>query len=124
MWRYDPARHSSTLLEGRDTADHPITSSVAGRRTAARLPVLGDQAGGRPRIGHGLRQGAPPDARENSIRVTRIEPGMVDTAFFDSGAPDGRCRTEDIARAVLYVLEQPPTVDVHELTILPTPPLA
>jgi NADP-dependent 3-hydroxy acid dehydrogenase YdfG len=70
-------------------------------------------------IGYGLRE----ELRGTGVRVTLIEPGMVDTPFFDAPRPDA-LRAEDVARAVLYALTQPVSVDVHELLILPTPPRA
>ena len=87
-------------------------------RTMDRLHVLRHQMGGHA-IGYGLRE----ELRGTGVRVTLIEPGTVDTPFFDAPKPEG-LTPEDIARAVLYALEQPPSVDVHELTVLPTPPLA
>jgi NADP-dependent 3-hydroxy acid dehydrogenase YdfG len=58
--------------------------------------------------------------RENaSIRVTLIEPGMVDTPFFDD-RPEGALEDADIARAVLYALTQPERVDVNEILIRPS----
>lgn len=47
---------------------------------------------------------------------------MVDTPFFDEPKPDA-LKAEDIARAVVYALTQPAHVDVHELMVLPTPPM-
>jgi NADP-dependent 3-hydroxy acid dehydrogenase YdfG len=56
----------------------------------------------------------------HAIRVTLIEPGMVDTPFFDSRpGPDRALQADDIARAVMYALEQPPHVDVNEVLIRP-----
>ncbi len=69
-------------------------------------------------IGHGLRE----ELRATGVRVTLVEPGIVDTPFFDDAKPDA-LRDEDVVRAVLHALEQPPSVDVHELVVLPTPPL-
>ncbi len=69
-------------------------------------------------IGHGLRE----ELRGSGIRVTLIEPGMVDTAFFDQ-PPAHALQPEDIARAVLYALSQPPHVDVNEVLVRPTPAL-
>jgi NADP-dependent 3-hydroxy acid dehydrogenase YdfG len=53
------------------------------------------------------------------IRVTLIEPGMVDTPFFDNRPGDWALRDEDIARCVLFALEQPPGVDVNEILVRP-----
>jgi NADP-dependent 3-hydroxy acid dehydrogenase YdfG len=53
------------------------------------------------------------------IRVTLVEPGMVDTPFFDN-RPSGALEADDIARAVMFAVGQPPHVDVNELLIRPT----
>jgi NADP-dependent 3-hydroxy acid dehydrogenase YdfG len=53
------------------------------------------------------------------VRVTLIEPGSVDTPFFDS-PPTGALEPDDIARAILYAVAQPPHVDVNELLVRPT----
>jgi NADP-dependent 3-hydroxy acid dehydrogenase YdfG len=45
---------------------------------------------------------------------------MVDTPFFDKGAGEGALVADDIARAVLYAVSQPPHVDVNEMLIRPT----
>jgi NADP-dependent 3-hydroxy acid dehydrogenase YdfG len=45
---------------------------------------------------------------------------MVDTEFFDAGAPDWALRDEDISAAVLYALEQPQHVEVNEVLVRPT----
>ena len=54
------------------------------------------------------------------IRVTLIEPGMVDTPFFDNRPGKGALEDEDIANAVMYALSQPEHVDVNEMLIRPT----
>jgi NADP-dependent 3-hydroxy acid dehydrogenase YdfG len=53
------------------------------------------------------------------VRVTLIEPGMVDTPFFDNPVSDA-LEPDDVARAVLYAVGQPPHVDVNEILIRPT----
>ncbi|NKI34782.1 SDR family oxidoreductase [Wenzhouxiangella sp. XN79A] len=95
-----------------------LTGSVAGRRTltgsfysATKWAVSA--------IGYGLRE----ELKGSGVRVTLIEPGMVDTPFFDDPKPDA-LRPDDVARSVVYALTQPDHVDVHELMVLPTPPLA
>lgn len=67
-------------------------------------------------IGYGVRE----EVRGSGVRVTLIEPGMVDTAFFDE-KPANAMAPEDIARAVLYALSQPAHVDVNEILVRPTP---
>jgi NADP-dependent 3-hydroxy acid dehydrogenase YdfG len=44
---------------------------------------------------------------------------MVDTHFFDNSPGNYALRDEDIARAVMYAMEQPPSVDVNEILIRP-----
>ena len=44
----------------------------------------------------------------HEIKVTLIEPGMTDTPFFDNSPGEWALRDDDIARAVIYALEQPP----------------
>jgi NADP-dependent 3-hydroxy acid dehydrogenase YdfG len=71
-------------------------------------------------MGEGLRGELRQMHRNDAIRVTLIEPGMTDTPFFDDGTPDWALRADDIARAVIYALEQPPHVDVSEMLIRPS----
>jgi len=106
----------ATLPEVKKAKGHVlITGSVAGRRTLAGSMYSATKwAAGA--IGYGLRE----ELRGTGVRVTLIEPGVVDTPFFDDPKPDG-LRPDDIARSVLFAVEQPPTVDVHELLVLPTP---
>jgi NADP-dependent 3-hydroxy acid dehydrogenase YdfG len=66
-------------------------------------------------MGESLRQ----DVDGSGIRVTVVEPGMVDTPFFDDPG-EGRLEADDIARAVIFAVEQPPHVDVNEILIRPT----
>ena len=60
----------------------------------------------------------PHDDEAGDIRVTLIEPGMVDTPFFDNPVSDA-LQSEDIARAVMYALSQPQHVDVNEILVRP-----
>ena len=94
-----------------------LTGSVAGRRTLAGS-MYSATKWAVSAIGYGVRE----ELRGTGVRVTLIEPGMVDTPFFDSEKPDA-LRPEDIARSALYALSQPRSVDVHEILVLPTPPL-
>ncbi|QQP91299.1 SDR family oxidoreductase [Skermanella sp. TT6] len=94
-----------------------ITGSVAGRRVLAGSMYAATKWAVSA-IGYALRE----ELRGSGVRVTLIEPGMVNTPFFDDPKPDA-LRPEDVARSVIYALSQPPGVDVHELTILPTPPV-
>ena len=105
------------LLE-QETGHFVITSSVAGRRalpgslySATKWSVTA--------MGEALRQELRQMHENTRIRVTLIEPGMVDTPFFDD-RPQGALEDEDIARAVMYALSQPEHVDVNEMLIRPT----
>jgi len=106
------------LLEG-GSGHFLITSSVAGRRalpgslySASKWAVTA--------IGEALRQELRQTHENQAIRVTLIEPGMVDTPFFDDGAADWALQPDDIARAAMFALEQPERVDVNEILIRPS----
>ncbi len=90
-----------------------ITSSVAGRRP---LPgsLYAATKFAATAMGEGLRQ----EVSDTDIRVTLIEPGMVDTPFFENRVSDA-LEADDIARAVMYAVSQPPHVDVNEILIRP-----
>jgi NADP-dependent 3-hydroxy acid dehydrogenase YdfG len=107
------------LLE-RGTGHYVITSSVAGRRVLpGSLYSATKWAVGA--IGEALRQELRQMHENRRIRVTLIEPGMVDTPFFDNRpGPDNALHDDDIANAVLYALNQPEHVDVNELLIRPS----
>ena len=90
-----------------------LTSSVAGRRvlpgslySASKWAVTA--------MGEALRQ----ELAETDIKVTLIEPGMVDTPFFEE-RPKDALADDDIARAVIFALSQPPHVDVNEILVRP-----
>jgi len=92
-----------------------LTGSAAGRATipgsmysATKWAVTA--------MGYGVRE----ELRGSGIRVTLIEPGTTDTPFFDDPKPAG-LRADDIARAVMYAVSQPPHVDVNEVLVRPTP---
>ena len=65
-----------------------------------------------------MAEAARQDLHGTGIRVTSIEPGMVDTPFFDD-RPKDALEPDDIARAVLYAVSQPAHVDVNEILIRP-----
>ncbi len=92
-----------------------ITGSAAGRATipgsmysATKWAVSA--------IGYGVRE----ELRGSGVRVTLIQPGVVDTPFFDQ-KPEHALVDTDIAEAVLFVLSRPTNVDINELLVRPTP---
>jgi NADP-dependent 3-hydroxy acid dehydrogenase YdfG len=68
-----------------------------------------------------MGEAARMDLHGSGARVTLIEPGMVETPFFDNGAPqEDPLMPDDVARAVLFALTQPAHVDVNEIMLRPT----
>jgi NADP-dependent 3-hydroxy acid dehydrogenase YdfG len=91
-----------------------LTGSVAGRRalpgslySATKWAVTA--------MGESARQ----ELNDTGVRVTLIEPGMVDTPFF-SNRPTSALEADDIARAVMFAVSQPEHVDVNEILVRPT----
>jgi NADP-dependent 3-hydroxy acid dehydrogenase YdfG len=91
-----------------------LTGSVAGRRalpgslySATKWAVTA--------MGEAARQ----ELNGSGVRVTLIEPGVVDTPFFTNPVSDA-LQPEDVARAVIYAVSQPDHVDVNEILIRPT----
>ncbi|MEA2220609.1 MAG: hypothetical protein QOJ35_3235 [Solirubrobacteraceae bacterium] len=91
-----------------------LTSSVAGRRA-----LSGSLYSATKHAVTAMAEAARQDLNGTGIRVTSIEPGMVDTPFFDD-RPQNALAPDDIARAVLFAVSQPPHVDVNEILIRPT----
>lgn len=106
-----------TLLE-QDSGHFLITGSVAGRRalpgslySSTKWAITG--------MGESLRSELRQMHENTTIKVTVIEPGMVDTDFFDQ-PPSNALEDTDIANACLYALSQPEGVDVNEILIRPS----
>jgi NADP-dependent 3-hydroxy acid dehydrogenase YdfG len=91
-----------------------LTSSLAGRRA---LP--GSLYSCTKFAVTAMGEAARLELNGTGVRVTVIEPGMVATPFFDT-PPEGILEADDVARAVLYAVSQPPHVDVNEVLIRPT----
>jgi NADP-dependent 3-hydroxy acid dehydrogenase YdfG len=91
-----------------------LTSSLAGRRA---LP--GSLYSCTKFAVTAMGEAARLELNGTGVRVTVVEPGMVATPFFDE-PPAGMLEADDIARAVMFAVSQPPHVDVNELLIRPT----
>ncbi|HEX2044921.1 MAG TPA: SDR family oxidoreductase [Gaiellaceae bacterium] len=91
-----------------------LTSSVAGRRA---LPgsLYAATKWAVTAMGEAARQ----ELNDTGVRVTLVEPGMVDTPFFEDPVTDA-LEPDDVARAVLYAVGQPAHVDVNEILLRPT----
>jgi NADP-dependent 3-hydroxy acid dehydrogenase YdfG len=88
-----------------------LTGSVAGRK-AQPASLYSATKWAVTALGEGARQ----ELNGTGVRVTLIEPGMVDTPFFDN-RPAAALKPEDVARAVMYAVSQPPEVDVNEILL-------
>lgn len=99
-----------------------IMSSVSGRESYVGEPVYSATKWGQVGFAHALRL----EVQQAGIRVTVVEPGLVDTPLtrdnpkvrplLDETVP---LSPEDVARAVVYAFQQPPAVAVTELVIRP-----
>jgi NADP-dependent 3-hydroxy acid dehydrogenase YdfG len=102
-----------------------LMASIAGRQTWVGEPVYIATKWGVVGFGWALRKEAIP----HNVRVTMIEPGMVNTPLVQ-GSEEGRSELErfaslsidDVARAVSFALSQPEGVAVSELMITPVGP--
>jgi NADP-dependent 3-hydroxy acid dehydrogenase YdfG len=94
-----------------------LTGSAAGRAT-----IPGSMYSATKWAVSAIGYGAREELRGTGVRVTLIEPGMVDTPFFDQ-QPETALKPEDVANSVIYALSQPAHVDVNEILIRPTPPV-
>jgi NADP-dependent 3-hydroxy acid dehydrogenase YdfG len=105
----------ATLEALRESNGHLLlTGSVAGRRA---LP--GSLYSATKFAVTGMAESARQELNGSGVRVTLISPGQTDTPFFDERI-EWRLQSDDIARAVMWAVSQPPHVDVNEILIRPT----
>ena len=67
-----------------------------------------------------MAEAARKDLHGTGVRVTLIGPGIVDTAFYDDPPGGAPLVPDDVARAVLYALDQPAHVTINEIIMRPT----
>ena len=104
----------ATLPALKDSVGHLLlTSSVAGRRA---LP--GSLYSATKHAVTAMAESARQELNDTGVRVTSIEPGMIDTPFFDNPISNG-LEPDDIARAIMFAVSQPAHVDVNEILIRP-----
>jgi NADP-dependent 3-hydroxy acid dehydrogenase YdfG len=112
-------------MKARRSGDIVLMASIAGRWTWVGEPVYIAAKWGVVGLGWTLRK----EALEHNVRVSMIEPGMVDTPLVRS-TEEGRSELErfaalqidDVARAVAFAIGQPDGVAVSELMITPVGP--
>lgn len=99
-----------------------ITASISGRTTYVGEPIYIATKWALVGLGGALRK----EVGNSGVRVSLIEPGIVDTPLVRNtveGAAELASRQslnpEDVARAVMFVLEQPAHVNIDELMISP-----
>ncbi len=104
----------ATLPALKESVGHLLlTSSVAGRRA-----LQGSLYSATKHAVTAMAESARLELNDTGVRVTSIEPGMVDTPFFDNPVSNA-LEPDDIARAVMFAVQQPPHVDVNEILIRP-----
>ena len=100
------------------------------KRTKGHLLLLGSAAGRRPiagsmygatkwavsAMGYNVRE----ELRGTGIRVTLVEPGFTNTPILPEPQSNAM-EAEDVAAAILFAIEQPRRVDLHEILMYPTP---
>jgi NADP-dependent 3-hydroxy acid dehydrogenase YdfG len=92
-----------------------VMSSVAGRRV---LP--GSLYSVTKHAATAMAEAVRLEVADQGVRVTSIEPGMVDTPFFDDGVPEWSLRDEDIADAALFAVSRNPRVTLTTVTVRPS----
>lgn len=100
-----------------------LIASVSGRITYSGEPMYIASKWAVVGLGRAVRK----ELAGTGVRVTLIEPGIVDTPMV-SGTAQGRqelsevtpLQPDDVAGAVLYALEQPDRIDVEEIMIVAT----
>ena len=90
-----------------------LTGSAAGRSH-----IKGSIYGATKWFVHGYGGNMADEMREWGGRCTVIAPGMVDTAFFDDGAPD-KLKPQDVADAVIHAITAPAQAAIREIFLMP-----
>lgn len=104
----------ATLPELRKTQGTLVlTGSAAGRRH-----IAGSIYGATKWFVHGYAGNMAEEMREWGGRCAVVAPGMVDTPFFDQGAPD-KLQPEDVANAVIQIIDAPKRAAIREVFLMP-----
>ena len=99
-----------------------VLASLSGRDAYAGQPLYVASKFGEIGLVHSVRK----EAQKLGVRVSLIEPGLVDTPMSRANpfaqtifAQIEPLKPEDVARAIVYVLEQPPNVLIVEVALHP-----
>lgn len=99
-----------------------LLASVSGRVAYVGEPIYAGSKWGVVGLGHSLRK----ETVNTGVRVTMIEPGMVDTPLTRANPfaqewmkTQSPLRDEDIARAITFALSQPKYMAINEITLRP-----
>ena len=107
----------ATLRSAEGAAGPPVPDGVGGRpQGAARARSTAPPSGRSPRWRR--RRGRSCTARASASRSS--PPGRSRRPFYDEPVGGEQLTAEDVARAVLFAMDQPPHVDVNEILIRPT----
>jgi NADP-dependent 3-hydroxy acid dehydrogenase YdfG len=124
------AREAIPVIRDSGGGDIVNISSVAGRTASLGAAVYNLTKWGVVGFSEGLRQ----EALHSNIRVSVVEPGFVETELqghnehpmvVDAIAKEKErigdlLQAEDIARAIVYAVSQPPHVAINEILVRPT----
>lgn len=90
-----------------------LTGSAAGRQH-----ISGSIYGATKWFVHGYAGNLAEEMRAWGGRCGVVAPGMVDTAFFDEGAPD-KLQPQDVASAVMQMITAPARAAIREVYLMP-----
>ncbi len=108
----------------RQRGDIVNIASVAGLKYSPNFALYSATKFAVRAFSEGLRN----EVQAHNIRVATVNPGMVDTHFFDSFSADGMSlptgqgellKPEDIAEAIYFALTRPRSVALNEVTVRP-----
>jgi len=109
-------------MQAQGRGDVVLVASVSGRESYAGEPIYIASKWAVVGFGRALRK----EALAHGVRVTLIEPGLVDTPLARS-TPLGQqwlesltaLSADDVARAIAFALAQPPHVALNEIVVRP-----
>jgi NAD(P)-dependent dehydrogenase (short-subunit alcohol dehydrogenase family) len=118
--------HRAPPFQGAGPRASGEPSSVAGTKVRATIDAYAATKHAIEALAHSLRL----ELAETRGRISNIQPGLVSTEIFEHMPEDARpgrqqaipepLTPEDVARAVVFILEQPPHVSIPTVMIKPT----